>query len=125
VSPPLGLGFLKFTVADLEAMEAFYQQALGMTVQKRLEFPEFTEVILSSGGADLALVRYKDGREVALGTANGPIGVYLKDVDGAYDRAIAAGGEARQPPASMGGIRVAFVADPEGHEIEFLRLDDQ
>ena len=125
MSTPLGLGFLKFTVSDLEAMEAFYRQAFGMTVQKRLEFPEFTEIILSSGGADLALVRYKDGREVSLGSANGPIGVYLQDVDGAYDRAIAAGGAPRQPPTSMGGIRVAFVADPEGHEIEFLRLDDQ
>lgn len=125
MSTPLGLGFLKFVVSDLEVMERFYLKALGMTVQKRLEFPGFTELILSSGGADLALLRYDDGREVTLGTASGPIGVYLDDVDGAYDRAIAAGGGSQQPPTTMGNIRVAFVTDPEGHEIEFLRVDDQ
>jgi catechol 2,3-dioxygenase-like lactoylglutathione lyase family enzyme len=125
VTAPLSLGFVKFNVCDLAAMEAFYVQALGMAVQKRLEFPGLTEIILSNGGCDLALVRYHDGREVQLGTANGPIGVYLNDVDGAYDRAIAAGASSRQTPVSKGGIRVAFVADPEGHEIEFLRVDDQ
>jgi catechol 2,3-dioxygenase-like lactoylglutathione lyase family enzyme len=125
VNTPLSLGFVKFNVSDLAAMEAFYVEALGMTVQKRLEFPGLTEIILSSGGADLALVRYDDGRDISLGSASGPIGIYLNDVDGAYDRAIAAGGTSRQPPTSMGGIRVALVADPEGHEIEFLRVDDQ
>lgn len=125
MSAKLSLGFVKFTVCDLAAMKAFYVEAFGMTVQKRLEFPGLAEIILSNGGADLALVRYDDGRALSLGNASGPIGVYLQDVDGAYDRAIAAGGSSRQPPVSMGGIRVAFVADPEGHEIEFLRVDDQ
>jgi lactoylglutathione lyase len=124
MSGALGLGFLKFTVSDLEAMEAFYREALGMTVQKRLDFPDLVEVILSGkGGADLALVWYKDGREISLGNAAGPIGVYLKDVDEAYARALAAGAVSRLAPTSAGDIRVAFVADPEGHEIEFLRLD--
>ena len=124
MSSSLGLGFLKFTVRDLAAMEAFYREALGMTVQKRLDFPDLVEVILSGkGGADLALVWYKDGREISLGNASGPIGVYLKDVDEAYARALAAGATSRMAPVSADDIRVAFVADPEGHEIEFLRLD--
>jgi lactoylglutathione lyase len=123
LSTALSLGFLKFAVADLDAMQAFYQAALGLEPRERLDFPEFVEVVLSGGGgADLALVWYKDGREITLGNANGPIGVYLEDVDGAYERAIAAGAVSRLPPVSAGGLRVAFVADPEGHEIEFLRL---
>ncbi len=120
----LSLGFLKFTVSDLPAMQAFYQKAFGMEVQKHLENPGNTEVILTNPkGMDLALVHYKDGRKVALGTANGPIGFYLQDVDSAYKRAMAAGGVSRSAPGGGPGVRVAIVADPEGHEIELLHLD--
>lgn len=118
--------FLKFTVADLPAMQSFYEKAFGMTQQKRLDNPGSTEVILTAPGpegADLALVFYKDGRKVALGTANGPIGFYLKDVDAAYAKAMAAGGKSLTAPRSGPGSRVAVVADPEGHDIELLHLD--
>ena len=120
----LPVGFLKFTVSDLPAMQGFYEKAFGLTQQKRLDNPVNTEVILTSGaGADLALVHYKDGRKVTLGTANGPIGFYLKDVDAAYARAMAAGAVSRTAPRSGAGARVAVVVDPEGHEIELLHLD--
>ena len=117
--------FLKFTVSNLPAMQAFYEKAFGMTQQKRLDNPGSTEVILTSSsvGADLALVFYKDGRKVALGTANGPIGFYLQDVDTAYAKAMAAGGVSKSAPRTGGGARVAIVADPEGHDIELLHLD--
>jgi lactoylglutathione lyase len=120
----LSLGFLKFTVSDLPAMQAFYEKAFGMQVQKHLENPGNTEVILTNPkGMDLALVRYNDGRKVVLGTANGPIGFYLQDVDSAYKRAMAAGAVSRSAPGGGPGVRVAIVADPEGHEIELLHLD--
>src|SRR5471030_3045506 len=121
---PLGLSFLKFTVSDLPAMQAFYQKAFGMRQQKRLDNPANTEVILTSDkGADLALVYYKDNRKVTLGDANGPIGFYLTDVDTAYARAMAAGAVSRTAPRSAGNARVAVVVDPEGHDIELLHLD--
>jgi len=121
----LRVSFLKFTVSDLPAMQSFYEKAFGMTQQKRLDNPGSTEVILTgpSPGADLALVFYKDGRKVALGNANGPIGFYLQDVDGVYAKAMAAGGVSRSPPRTGGGARVAIVSDPEGHDIELLHLD--
>ena len=117
--------FLKFTVSDLPAMQAFYEKAFGMQQQKRLDNPGSTEVILTSpsGGADLALVYYKDGRKLTLGNANGPIGFYLQDVDGVYARAMAAGAVSRSAPRTGPGSRVAVVADPEGHDIELLHLD--
>jgi predicted enzyme related to lactoylglutathione lyase len=118
------LSFLKFTVANLPAMQAFYEKAFGMQLQKRLDNPANTEVILTTpGGLDLALVHYKDQRAITLGNANGPIGFYLQDVDGAYARAMAAGAASRSTPRTSPGARVAIVADPEGHEIELLRLD--
>ncbi len=86
---PLTLSFLKFTVSDLPKMQAFYQNAFGMRQQKRIDGAANTEVILTTDkGLDLALVYYKDGRKIALGNANGPIGFYLTDVDDAYARAI-------------------------------------
>jgi catechol 2,3-dioxygenase-like lactoylglutathione lyase family enzyme len=119
----LSLSFLKFNVSNLPAMQDFYMKAFGMTVQKHLENADNTEVILTNpAGMDLALVRYNDKRAIALGTANGPIGFYLKDVDGAYKRAMAAGAVSRSAPGGGGGVRVAIVADPEGHEIELLHL---
>ena len=121
---PLSLSFLKFTVSDLPSMQAFYQKAFGMTQQKRLDNPASTEVILTDPkGLDLALVYYKDGRKITLGNANGPIGFYLNDVDGAYARAMAAGATSRTGPRTAGNARVAVVLDPEGHEIELLHLD--
>ena len=121
---PLNLSFLKFTVSDLPAMQAFYQKAFGMTQQKRLDNPGSTEVILTDPkGLDLALVYYKDGRKITLGNANGPIGFYLKDVDGVYARAMAAGAVSRSAPRTAGNARVAVVVDPEGHDIELLHLD--
>jgi lactoylglutathione lyase len=105
-------------------MQAFYEKAFGMTQQKRLDNPGSTEVILTDPkGLDLALVFYKDGRKITLGNANGPIGFYLKDVDAAYQRAMAAGAVSRVAPRTGGGARVALVLDPEGHEIELLHLD--
>lgn len=119
----LSLGFLKFTVADLPRMEAFYEKAFGLTVQKRLDNGDNIELILTNPkGLDLALVAYKDKRKVELGTANGPIGFYLSDVDGVYKRAMAAGAVSKSPPGGAGGLRVAIVADPEGHDIELLHL---
>ncbi len=118
------VSFLKFTVSDLPAMQNFYQKAFGMQVQKRLDNPGSTEVILTNPkGADLALVFYKDGRKVTLGNANGPIGFYLTDVDGAYKRAMDAGAVSKSAPRTGGNARVAVVADPEGHDIELLHLD--
>ena len=120
----LSLSFLKFTVSDLPTMQAFYQKAFGLQVQKRLDNPGSTELILTNPkGLDLALVFYKDGRKLTLGNANGPIGFYLKDVDSVYQSAMAAGATSKSAPRSAGNARVAIVADPEGHDIELLHLD--
>lgn len=120
----LNLSFVKFNVADQPAMQAFYMKAFGMTLQKKIDNPQLTEIILTDPkGLDLALVHYKDGRKIAIGSAEGPIGFYLNDVDTTYKRAMAAGATSKTAPRSIPGARVATVADPEGHEIELLHLD--
>ena len=119
------LGFLKFTVSDLPKMQAFYMKAFAMSVQKDLDNPDSRELILTDPrGMDLALVHYKDNRKVVPRNANGPIGFYLNaaDVDAFYRSAMAAGAVSRSAPGGGGGLRVAIVADPEGHDIELLHL---
>ena len=123
----LPLGFIKFNVADQPKMEAFYEKVFGFTVQKvAVDSPQIKEIILTNPkGMDLALVFYKDGRKIAIGSAEGPIGFYLKDakaVDDAYAGAMAAGATSKSQPGGAGGLRVATVTDPEGHEIELLHL---
>jgi predicted enzyme related to lactoylglutathione lyase len=124
---PLALGFVKFNVADQPKMVAFYETAFGLTLQKvAVDNAQVKEVILTNPkGLNLALVHYKDGRKIAMGSAEGPIGFYLKDakgVDDAYASALAAGATSKAKPGGGGGLRVATVTDPEGHEIELLHL---
>jgi uncharacterized glyoxalase superfamily protein PhnB len=118
---------VKFNVADQDKMVAFYQKAFGATVQKvAVDSPMVKEIILNNPkGMDLAMVFYKDGRKIAIGSAEGPIGFYFKDakgVDDAYASAMAAGATSKSKPGGGGGLHVAMVADPEGHEIELLHL---
>lgn len=120
-------GFVKFNVADQDKMVAFYEKAFGATVQKvAVDNPQIKEIILNNPkGMDLGLVFYKDGRKIAIGSAEGPIGFYFKDakgVDEAYASAMAAGATAKTRPSGAGGLRVVTVTDPEGHDIELLHL---
>jgi uncharacterized glyoxalase superfamily protein PhnB len=120
-------GFVKFNVADQDKMVAFYEKAFGATVQKvAVDNAQIKEVILNNPkGMDLGLVFFKDGRKIAIGSAEGPIGFYFKDakgVDDAYASAMAAGATSKTKPGGGGGIHVATVTDPEGHDIELLHL---
>ena len=52
-----------------------------------------------------------------LGGTTGTLHIYVRDVDRAYQRAVAAGAEVRMPATDMfWGDRYAKVADPFGHE---------
>jgi len=120
-------GFVKFNVADQDKMVTFYEKAFGATQQKvAADNAQIKEIILNNPkGMDLAMVHYKDGRKIEIGSAEGPIGFYFKDakgVDDAYASAMAAGATSKSKPGGGGGLHVAIVADPEGHEIELLHL---
>ena len=116
------LSFIRLNVSDMPRMVAFYEQAFGMTEQRRMANGGNLEVILTTpGGLDLALQQLKDRRHLSLGDAYGEIGFYIQDVDSAYKRALDAGAAPKTPPGGGGGLRVAVVLDPEGHPVELLR----
>lgn len=121
---PPRFAFMKFVVRDLDAMVAFYESALGLVVTHKMDVPSALEVVLSPAtddpGFSLVLYQHKDGREISLASSHGPLALFVADTDAAYASALAHGATSQAAPYTVSGIRVAFVADPEGHALEFL-----
>lgn len=125
-APRLGmaLSFLKLVVDDLEAMVAFYSEAFGFAVRDRIDMPEIEETMLVQPGQtfNLVLLRWKDGRALTIGNSHGPIGMTTRSVDQTFAHALASGAISERQPYDLGAMRIAFVLDPEGHEIELIEF---
>lgn len=126
-APSATFAFVKLIVADLDGAVDFYARVLGLTVSQTIDLPGLTEKILAKpgqapGAASLILYHHKDGRALTPGDTYGPVGFYVRDVDTAYAHAVAAGATPHREPFDAGTLRVAFILDPEGHEIELLSV---
>ena len=119
-------GFVKFVVRDLAAMRGFYERALGLTVSQTIDLPDITELVMRRPGEDtgFSLILYwnKDGRDVAVGSAHGPLGLFVRDVDAAFAHAVKEGATPHREPRDTGAMRVAFVLDPDGRDLELLSM---
>jgi lactoylglutathione lyase len=116
--------FVKIVVRDIATMEAFYTNAFEFAVQNRIDTPAFKEVMLAqqAGAFTLVLYQHLDGREIAVGNGWGPLGFLVKDVEAEHAAVQAAGGSQVRAPMAFGAMKVSFLSDPEGHEIELLQL---
>lgn len=124
-APSMRFGLVKFVVRDLAAMTEFYERALGLEVTRTIDLPAIVEKVMNfPGDRGFSLVLYynKDGRDVEVGSGHGPLGLYVRDVDAAYAHVVACGGTGERRPFDIGDMRIAFVRDPEGREIEFLSM---
>ena len=122
---PAKLSFFKLIVRDLETSQRFYEQAFGFTVSDRFDTPEFGEVILAQedAGLSLILLSYKDGRALPDAASHGPTGFLTGEIEATHAAIVAAGGTPKGPILAIeGGVKVAFLADPEGHEIELCQF---
>jgi catechol 2,3-dioxygenase-like lactoylglutathione lyase family enzyme len=130
VSPELSalgfrLNFFKLVVRDIDAMADFYARAFGFEQRgERIRIPGLEEAMLALPGEQFTLVLYHwtDGREIDIGTGHGPVGFLTSDVDAAYAHALAHGATDMRAPLDLPGMRLAFVRDPEGHEIEMIQF---
>lgn len=123
-APPMRFGLVKFVVRDLDAMTAFYERALGLEVSRTIDLPAIVEKVMTfpddKSGFGLVLYFNKDGRAVTVGDGHGPLVLYVRDVDAAYAHALASGAAGDRAPFAIGELRIAFVRDPEGRELEFI-----
>jgi lactoylglutathione lyase len=129
------LDHVGLTVADLPAATAWFCDVFGLVPELSLRVDA---IELSIGmlihpvhGYRVELLHRpgsapdrKPGNpgEAALREGYGHMAFDVADVDGAYDRALARGARPVMPPCPSPepGVRMAFVADPEGNLIELL-----
>ncbi len=125
-APSVRFGFMKFVVRDLGLMRNFYERALGLSLAQTIDLPDAVELVLRRPGEEtgFSLILYwnKDGRDIAVGTGHGPLGLYVRDVDAAFAHAVKEGATPHREPWDTPGMRVAFVLDPEGRELELISM---
>ena len=115
-------------VGDLQRSLKFYTEILGMTLLRQKEYPEgkFTLAFLGYGDEKnhtaLELTYNWDTDDYELGTGFGHLAIEVDDVYKAAEKIRADGGKIiREPgPMNAGSTLLAFVADPDGYEIELL-----
>ncbi len=122
------------TVSDLDRAVRWYARALELEVEFEFELPGFQfrgVMMLSPTGYRLELLERHGSQpgpaatnplEAALTRGYGHMCLDVAVVDAAYDALLAAGASERMSPrpSPEPGVRMAYVADPEGNLIELL-----
>ena len=115
-------------VGDLERSIKFYTEILGMTLLRQKDYPDgkFTLAFLGYGDerdtTAIELTYNWDTDQYDLGNGFGHLAIEVDDVYRAAEDIRAAGGRIiREPgPMNAGTTIIAFVADPDGYQIELL-----
>jgi lactoylglutathione lyase len=123
------------TVADLDAATRWYGEALGYEVELRLRVDAIDlDIVMlrhTGHGDRLELLsrpgsapgpRHAGPAEAALVEAYGHVAFDVTDLDATFGRLVALGARPVVPPGPSpeAGVRMAFVADPEGNLVELL-----
>ena len=128
------LDHVGITVADLPAMTRWYAEALDLSVELEfaLDHVEFRGVMLRSAAGfriellhrpgSTAGLQAADPVEAALTRGFGHLALDVPDVDATYGALVDAGASDRMSPrpSPEPGVRMAYVADPEGNLLELL-----
>ncbi len=133
--PGARLDHVGLAVADLAAAAAWFCEVFGLVPELTLRVEpldlSIEMLIHPRHGYRLELLHRpgsvaagKPGTpaEAALREGYGHVAFDVTDLDAAYDRAVARGARPVMPPGPSpeAGVRMAFVADPEGNLIELL-----
>lgn len=116
-------------VGDLDRSIAFYTEVLGMTLMRRMDYPDgrFTLAFVGYGDeaedAVIELTHNWDTKSYDLGNAFGHIAIGVPDAYAACDAIRARGGKVVREPGPMrhGNTILAFVEDPDGYKIELIQ----
>jgi predicted enzyme related to lactoylglutathione lyase len=121
------LGQYCINVTDIERTVSFYQ-ALGLECTSRTEIPNAWEAILenASKGGKLQLAQQKDqSGPIDMGNAFWKLYVNTDDVESTYRAALDAGATTVMEPQRLDRwpVTIAFVADPDGYQVELVQRD--
>jgi glyoxylase I family protein len=131
------LDHVGLAVADLEASAAWFCEVFGLVreLAVRVEALDLSiEMLIHPGYGYRVELLHRPGSasapggqpdnpgEAALRRGYGHVAFDVTDLDVAYSRAVARGARPVMPPGPSpeAGVRMAFVADPEGNLIELL-----
>lgn len=123
----ISLAFFKLNVPNMAEALAFWQTAFGFAVTMSFDEPDFIEHALAlpdqKAGPSLLLVQTKTPRDVSVGAGHGPVGLVCDDIEAAHAAAIGAGATSENGVFEVtGGIKVAMLTAPQGHQIELVQL---
>lgn len=129
--PKLRMMHTMLRVRDLDASLKFYTELLGMTLIKKLDFPEgeFTLAFVGYGPEEentvIELTYNYDGGPYEIGTAYGHIALETSDIYATAETLRAGGAEITREPGPMkhGKTHIAFLKDPDGYMIELVQPD--
>jgi glyoxylase I family protein len=134
-APVARLDHVGLTVGDLQAAVSWFCEVFGLVPELTLRVDaldlSIEMLVHPVYGYRLELLHRpgslagrKPGTpgEAALREGYGHVAFDVTDLDGAYHRAVTRGARPVMPPrpSPEPGVRMAFVADPEGNLIEFL-----
>ena len=119
------LGQYCINVSDLERTVAFYE-ALGLECTSRTEIPNAHEAIVenTAQGGKLQLAQQKEQQgPIDMGTAFWKLYVNTEDIEATFRTALEAGATVVMEPQRQERwpVTIAFVADPDGYQIEFVQ----
>ncbi|MFT4228904.1 MAG: VOC family protein [Microbacterium sp.] len=129
------LDHVGLSVADLDAQAQWYSRALGLELREPGGIPavglRVVFLVHPEHGWAIELLHRpgshhpppaRSAPEHVLTQGYGHICLRVDDVDAQYDRLISAGASPVMPPGQSpaSGVRMAFVADPEGNLVEML-----
>jgi predicted enzyme related to lactoylglutathione lyase len=121
--------FTKLVVADLDASAAFYADVFGLQERYRVtddiggrSMQEILFEPTAPGGAMFVLLHFDDTPESTAGSVLA--GFVTDEIDDVFARAVAAGAAVVDPvhDAPEHGVRVGFLADPDGHLLEVCQM---
>ena len=115
-----GLTHIHLVVKDIQRSLDFYKSVFGM--QEKFWAGSEMVFLNTPGSSDLITLHQSDG-DMPTGTSGGILhfGFQLEnkaDLDSAIDQVVAAGGALKKRGEFAPGMPFAYVADPDGYEIE-------
>jgi len=125
-------------VGDMDRSVRWYEQALGFRVERAYTLAHKSDVrvtfMVNDNGERVELFEFKDAPpkpafahpDEALMAGHAHFALYVDDIQGSFDRAVAAGARSLWGPRHAAVIETdtAYIADPDNNLVEFIKKNE-